>query len=809
VKLRTAILLILFVFAMMPMIAMISLNLPIVLEKLETFVRGEQLQRMRVEFGDLDQFMASRKEMVRVLAKLPNPEVILGVANEPGESTAEDVPAATLNWVNQILRAGQDIYEVLYMSRDGAPRLRMVRDRLGEPLRLADVADSASPVGLFRTAMSLQPDGVFVGPIRFSEKPLPESAFHPMTLPMTSPLVDERGTSQGVVVVSSDVGGLPNAYPNTLWAMADGSYLTNSSMPQPGGDALADFPGLQELFAKGVIGVWNGPHGEQAVWVPLFSTEHFGPLWVGRRLDPSAVQTFRRDFEKRVLLITVLLLLSALVVARWMAQRVAIIGDDLKRKIKRVLNDEPGVEFNWRGTAELKALGTDLTRLADAHARTARDLKNRARELEDAYRYKSQFLANMSHELRTPLNSMLLLSKLLAENDEGNLNGEQVRQCRVIHTAGKGLLGLIDDILDISRMEAGKGTVHLERIDPHDFWLPLLEMFEPLAAEKGLELKGHADPDLPPGIVSDGEKLSQILKNFLSNAIKFTEQGSIVLRVTRNRGSDAAERPLAISVQDTGVGIPADKQKLIFGAFQQADGSTSRRYGGTGLGLAISHGMAKLLGGRIDLSSVERHGATFTVYLPLELDVSALDAERVSFDRGLLDETASDGGAGLEQPVAPLVSTVAIAEDSSPAAALPELLGRRILLIEHDVRRLLFLTPLLEDWGVEVTAAASLEEALEVLVAEPTFDVVVVDCEVPEAGSPVGVRAIAAQAGDRAMEILVVTGKLDGAEARAYMDAGAAALLPAPLEPALLRQSLTQRVCATDDLSAAGAVQAR
>lgn len=784
-KLRTVILLVLFIFALTPMAALILLNLPVVLEKLETFVRRDQLQRMRVEFGDLDQFVAMRKEMVRVLTKLPDPGATLGTVEDEGGAAAQPPSEAFLQWVNHILRAGQDIYEVAYLDREGVERLRLIRRRLGAPLRLAEPRAAGSRTALFHIGMSLQPEGIFIGPIRLAERPQLDETFHPMTLPMVGPVLDVHGMYRGVIVVSMDVGGLPSAFPNTIWAMADGTVIPNASAPDPRANASEEFPGLDALFGEGVTGLWRGPDGAQAVWVPLFSTERYGPLWVGRRLDPSAVDTFRKAFRDRVLIITILLIICTLVVARWLAQRVALLGEDLKQKVKRVLNGESDVVFAWRGAAELQALAQDLTRLAAAHARNAQDLQVRANELENAYRYKSQFLANMSHELRTPLTSMLLLSKILAENDPGNLSAEQVRQCQVIHSAGRDLLALIDDILEISRTEAGRSTVHLQRIEVATFWKPLLEIFQPLAAEKGLTLQGYVEQDVPETLVTDEHRLCQILRNFLSNAVKFTDQGSIVLRVGNNGEEDAARRPVAFSVEDTGVGIASDKQDLIFEAFQQGDGSTSRRYGGSGLGLTICRSTAELLGGRISLTSEEGHGATFTLYLPLNVDTANLDVNRLSYDANLLRDTDSAQRRHSAARLPPAWS-VARAEGGvrlHAANASPE---RSVLLLDEDMHRLLSLTPHLERWGLKVTAATSLQEALDVLDTEPTFALMIVHGGAPGVGGATGIRRLSARAqgGTQATVLIVVADteaqRVDGPEV------GAAAVLTPPVDPRAL-----------------------
>ena len=256
------------------------------------------------------------------------------------------------------------------------------------------------------------------------------------------------------------------------------------------------------------------------------------------------------------------------------------------------------------------------------------DLEVKAKELEMASKYKSEFLANMSHELRTPLNSLLILAKLLASNAEGNLSGDQIESAEVIYNGGIELLTLINDILDLSKVEAGKLNIQPEAVKLDTIIHNLQYQFNPMAMEKGLQFDLLRDEGTPEIIVTDGQRTEQILKNFLSNAFKFTAEGTVSLRISipakdvqlANKGLKIG-RTICITVSDTGIGIPPNKQKAIFEAFQQADGSTSRKYGGTGLGLTISRELAKLLGGEIHLLSREGEGSTFTLFLPLDIEI--------------------------------------------------------------------------------------------------------------------------------------------------------------------------------------------
>ena len=255
-----------------------------------------------------------------------------------------------------------------------------------------------------------------------------------------------------------------------------------------------------------------------------------------------------------------------------------------------------------------------------------RDIADKAEQLAIASKYKSEFLANMSHELRTPLNSLLLLARSFADNTDGNLTGDQVESAHVIYSSGNDLLALINEILDLSKIEAGRMDLHIESVQTRAMADTIREGFQHVADDKGLELDVHLDENAPREIVTDKKRVEQVIKNLMSNAIKFTEQGRVTLRFGRPGGDAdlstsglAPGNALAIAVSDTGIGMSPEQQKVVFEAFQQAEGGTARKYGGTGLGLSISRELARLLGGEIQLQSVPGEGSTFVLYLPLAI----------------------------------------------------------------------------------------------------------------------------------------------------------------------------------------------
>ena len=344
-------------------------------------------------------------------------------------------------------------------------------------------------------------------------------------------------------------------------------------------------------------------------------------------------------------------------------------------------------------------------------------LTTKARELELASQYKSEFLANMSHELRTPLNSTLILAKLLADNKPGNLTDDQVKYARTISAAGNDLLALINDILDLSKIEAGQTHISVESISVPRTMQALVEPLRPLAREKGLALTATVDSDVPATFDTDPLRLGQVIKNLLSNALKFTEKGSVSLHVSRS-GPDT----LAFRVRDTGIGIPGPQQALIFEAFRQADGSTHRKYGGTGLGLSISRDLAHLLGGEIAVQSTPGEGSTFTLTLPLH-------REQVD---------------GMASPPAPMAANPVVVAPAPPARGAPEKATaaastaeptrqgvRSILVIEDDEHFARILCDLATDMAFECHLAHNAADGLA-MAARLLPNAIVLDVNLPD-----------------------------------------------------------------------------
>lgn len=352
----------------------------------------------------------------------------------------------------------------------------------------------------------------------------------------------------------------------------------------------------------------------------------------------------------------------------------------------------------------------------DDLSRTKLALETQASELEQSSRYKSNFLANMSHELRTPLNSSLILAKLLADNPDGNLSDEQVQYASTIQSAGNDLLNLINDILDLSKIEAGQMEVHAERTLVPQLLEGLTRIFQPVAGQKGLEFRTHIAPGCPEIVETDRQRLEQVLKNLLSNAIKFTEKGRVELNVSR-----ADDGQIAFAVADTGIGISPQQHEIIFEAFRQADGTTNRKYGGTGLGLSISREFSRLLGGRINLVSEPGSGSTFTVSIPEVYNPVAIKPQKMGSLPGayvpdLKPQLPSTLGNLISQdraatPVAPTRSR-RVDDDRS------RLNGNRrvILVVEDDEPFAQIMLDLAHELNFQCLIATTAEEGLAVAI---------------------------------------------------------------------------------------------
>jgi CheY-like chemotaxis protein/signal transduction histidine kinase/CHASE3 domain sensor protein len=424
------------------------------------------------------------------------------------------------------------------------------------------------------------------------------------------------------------------------------------------------------------------------------------------------------------------------------------------------------------------------------------DLEERARDLERASQYKSQFLANMSHELRTPLNSSLILAKLLSENAVGNLNDEQVRFANTIYSAGNDLLNLINDILDISKVEAGKLDLVPENLSTRHVVEGMAMVFEPLAQQKKLAFQLQVAEGVASHMVTDRQRLEQILKNLLSNALKFTSSGQITLSI-----QPAANGAVAFAVQDTGIGIRAEDQQGIFNAFQQADGTTSRKYGGTGLGLSISRDLAQLLGGNISLVSEPGKGSCFTLTLPTAWTApepgprtgSSTSSAEVEIGLTSLPRAPVPEPAPAPAPVMPR----AFDDDRELLDAPDAVRGRLVLVVEDDVAFAHILYDLAHEKQYHCLVAFDAEEGLA-LARQYKPDAIMLDIRLPDRSGLSVLQLLKDDALTRHIPVHVVSGTENG-EAALHLGAIGFALKPTTREQLMevfrrIETKLTQKI---------------
>lgn len=396
------------------------------------------------------------------------------------------------------------------------------------------------------------------------------------------------------------------------------------------------------------------------------------------------------------------------------------------------------------------------------------ELQARADDLQRSSKYKSEFLANMSHELRTPLNSSLILAKLLAENGEGNLSQEQIKFAESIYSAGNDLLNLINDILDIAKVEAGKLEVRPETTPLQRLVEGLQSMFLPLARDKGLNFAVQLEQPLPATLFTDRQRLEQILKNLLSNAIKFTERGQVSLHISHQVGHG-----LVFAVRDTGIGIAADQHEAVFGAFHQVDGTSNRRYGGTGLGLSISRDLAHLLGGQINVDSSPGQGSVFSLVLPERYEAGD-EANEVLSLRPAVDTL----------PPAPQVTQPARTERVAPAFAddreLAPFSNRCILVIEDEPNFARILYDLAHELGYSCLVAHAADDGFE-LAAQYLPDAILLDMRLPDHSGLTVLQRLKEQAGTRHIPVHIISVE-DRVEAAMHMGAVGYAVKPTSRE---------------------------
>jgi HAMP domain-containing protein/signal transduction histidine kinase/CheY-like chemotaxis protein len=418
-------------------------------------------------------------------------------------------------------------------------------------------------------------------------------------------------------------------------------------------------------------------------------------------------------------------------------------------------------------------------------ARASASLEAKSQELARVSQYKSQFLTNMSHEIRTPLNSMMILAQMLAANDDKNLQPKQEEWAATIHSAGRDLLALINQILDLSKVEAGRIGTHIEPYPLRELSEFVERTFRPVALQNGLELSVELGDGLPAEIATDRQLLEQILKNLLANAFKFTEHGRVQLRIGRapaglayrNEALTRAPTVLTFAVSDTGIGIAREQQETIFEAFQQADSSITRKYGGTGLGLTISREYARVLGGEIAVKSTAGVGSTFTLYLAAG---------------------ASEAPREVPPPmlIAPIERALLAGPPLSPLTPeeMKRLAGRKALVVEDDARNLYAVTALLERSGMTIVPASNAREAMAKLREQPDIDVVLMDIMMPEIDGYEATREIRAMPEHTRLPIIALSAKASESDRAQALAAGCSEYVVKPAETRQLLSAIMRHL---------------
>lgn len=397
-------------------------------------------------------------------------------------------------------------------------------------------------------------------------------------------------------------------------------------------------------------------------------------------------------------------------------------------------------------------------------------LEEQARQLDISSRYKSEFLANMSHELRTPLNSLLILAQMLEANPDRNLTAKQLEYAHAIHSAGSDLLLLINDILDLSKLNSGKLSISFEAVAITPFATELVNQFTPIAESKGLIFDIDIHQEVPATFYTDGLRLQQILKNLLSNAFKFTEKGLVSFRVK----TAANQEWLMFEVSDTGIGISPDKQAVIFEAFHQADGTTSRKYGGTGLGLSISRELSKLLGGYINLESREGDGSTFTLYLPVHKN-NNIDKTADCQDKEVVAAIPEENSQKVQlETVKPPVLRVTGNENA--------LNGKKVLIVDDDMRNVYALVAAMEAKGITALFAQNGREGFDCLTTNEDIDLVIMDIMMPEMDGYQAIQAIRKLPAFHDLPIIALTAKAMKQDRDRCIEAGASDYLCKPVQ---------------------------
>ncbi|MGO5012873.1 ATP-binding protein [Niallia sp. Sow4_A1] len=509
--------------------------------------------------------------------------------------------------------------------------------------------------------------------------------------------------------------------------------------------------------------------------------------------EPKQVLIYPISYEGKVLAIVELASLQYFrpVKQRLLKEVVEYLGISIhgiinRLEVKRLLEDEQRLTEELQSQSEelqaqqqeLMAINEELQtqyRVSEEKnielEKIGKELEEQAEQLVYSAQYKSEFLANMSHELRTPLNSMLILSQMLVEKENENLNAKQMQYLQTIYFSGNELLRLINEILDLEKIETGLMEILVEPVKMEEIQYCLKNQFAPIANKKKLDFAIKMEEEVPTFIETDAHRLNQVLKNLLSNAFKFTENGRIELLIRLENSTNLAktnEGVVSFTVKDTGIGIPKEKMDIIFEPFKQADGTISRRYGGTGLGLSICKEITHLLGGRLEATSMEGMGSSFSIYLPI---MGQKQKDAVLVNERLLKEESYRHTAVANGEV---IDTIHSNENAN-------LKGKKVLIIDDDIRNIFSIHAALEEYNIDILYAENGRDGISLLEANPDVDLVLMDIMMPEMSGLEAISIIREKEEFKTLPIIAITAKAMKHNREQCIEAGASDYISKPV----------------------------
>lgn len=465
---------------------------------------------------------------------------------------------------------------------------------------------------------------------------------------------------------------------------------------------------------------------------------------------------------------------------------ISIHGIINRLEVKRLLEDEQRLTEELQSQSEelqaqqqeLMAINEELqTQYRVSEEKNAelekigKELEEKAQQLVYSSQYKSEFLANMSHELRTPLNSMLILSQMLVEKENENLNEKQIQYLQTIYYSGNELLRLINEILDLEKIETGMMEIIEEPVKIEEIQTCLKNQFSPIANQKKLDFSIKIEKEVPAFLETDAHRLNQVLKNLLSNAFKFTEKGRVELSIRMEDTSKLAvlnKGVLSFTVKDTGIGISEEKMDIIFEPFQQADGTISRRYGGTGLGLSICKEISHLLGGELEATSIEGMGSSFSLYLPIKRQKQKETV--VAKEKIEKEESFQQVAAATEEVIAPLQSN-----------KHANLTGKKVLIIDDDIRNIFSIHAALEEYNIDILYSENGKDGINLLEKNPDIDLVLMDIMMPEMSGLEAIAIIREKENFKTLPIIALTAKAMKHNREQCIEAGASDYISKPV----------------------------